>query len=69
MECEFPKENATSDQIARILRESKIIAVVGLSPKPERPSHGVAAYCSAEDLGKYVFDSFVGGRRQRRTGH
>jgi uncharacterized protein with von Willebrand factor type A (vWA) domain len=34
-----------------------------------RVSHGVAAYCSAEDLGKYVFDSFLGGRRQRRTGH
>ncbi|MFO0960288.1 MAG: VWA domain-containing protein [Isosphaeraceae bacterium] len=31
-----------------------------------RATHGVAAYCSAEDLGKYVFDSFIGGRRQRR---
>lgn len=29
-------------------------------------TQGVAAYCSADDLGKYVFDSFVGGRRQRR---
>jgi uncharacterized protein with von Willebrand factor type A (vWA) domain len=34
-----------------------------------RVSHGVAAYCSADDLGKYVFDSFIGGRRQRKTGH
>ena len=31
-----------------------------------RVSKGVAAYCSADDLGKYVFDSFIGGRRQRR---
>jgi predicted CoA-binding protein len=30
--------------IAEILRTSRRIAVVGLSPKPERPSHGVAAY-------------------------
>jgi len=29
---------------AQILRDSKIIAVVGLSPKPERPSYQVAAY-------------------------
>ena len=30
--------------IEQILRTSRRIAVVGLSPKPERPSHGVAAY-------------------------
>jgi uncharacterized protein len=30
--------------IAEILRMSRRIAVVGLSPKPERPSHRVAAY-------------------------
>ena len=28
--------------IARIARDTKVIAVVGLSPKPERPSFGVA---------------------------
>lgn len=28
----------------QILRDSKTIAVVGLSPKPERPSYQVAAY-------------------------
>jgi len=30
--------------IEEIIRTSRRIAVVGLSPKPERPSHGVAAY-------------------------
>ncbi len=32
-----------------------------------RAAHGVAAYCAADDLGKLVLDSFVGGRRTRRT--
>ena len=30
--------------IEQILKTFKTIAVVGLSPKPDRPSHGVAAY-------------------------
>ena len=33
-----------SDPIADLLRRSKIIAVVGLSNNPLRPSHGVSAY-------------------------
>lgn len=32
------------ETISRILRESKTIAVVGLSDDPERPSYGVASY-------------------------
>ena len=31
-------------EIREILRSARRIAVVGLSPKPERPSHGVASY-------------------------
>lgn len=30
--------------IEEVLRESKTVAVVGLSPRPNRPSHSVAAY-------------------------
>ncbi len=44
MECEFPKENATSEEIAQILKTAKVIVVVGLSPRPDRPSHGVTVY-------------------------
>jgi predicted CoA-binding protein len=32
------------DTIDRILRSTRTIAVVGLSPNPVRPSHGVALY-------------------------
>jgi predicted CoA-binding protein len=32
------------DEIGKLLRSSKTIAVVGLSDSPLRPSHGVAAY-------------------------
>jgi predicted CoA-binding protein len=31
-------------EVAEILRRARRIAVVGLSPKPERPSHSVARY-------------------------
>jgi predicted CoA-binding protein len=39
-----PTTDATSDVILEILRESKTIAVVGLSSNLMRPSHGVAEY-------------------------
>ncbi|MFD1883022.1 CoA-binding protein [Paracoccus pacificus] len=36
------------EEIARVARESRIIAVVGMSPRQERPSWGVARYLQAE---------------------
>lgn len=47
-ECEFPKQNASDQEIDGILYAARVVAVIGLSPKPERPSHRVAAYLSAE---------------------
>lgn len=39
----------TQDQdIAGIVRDTKVIAIVGLSPKRERPSWGVARYLQAQ---------------------
>jgi Ca-activated chloride channel family protein len=42
------------------------LGLVNFVEEMARVSQGIAAYCSADDLGKYVFDSFVGGRRSRR---
>jgi uncharacterized protein len=36
--------NPTDAQLEALLRESKTIAVVGLSPDPTRPSNGIARY-------------------------
>ncbi len=44
MECEFPEINADLDEIKEILSSVKTIAVVGLSPNPQKDSHRVASY-------------------------
>ncbi|MEW6676810.1 MAG: CoA-binding protein [Pseudomonadota bacterium] len=38
----MPYENPTPDEIKALLQRMKTIAVVGLSPKPDRPSYGVS---------------------------
>ncbi len=42
--CEFPRQNATTEEVRQILATARTVAVVGLSDKPERDSHRVAAY-------------------------
>ena len=44
MECEFPTINADVKTIKEIFQETKTIAVIGLSPNPQKDSHKVAAY-------------------------
>lgn len=43
------------------------LGLVNFVEEMARVTQGVAAYCSADEIGKYVFDSFVGGRRTRTT--
>jgi Ca-activated chloride channel family protein len=43
------------------------LGLVNFVEEMARVSQGVAAYCGADDLGKFVFDSFINGRRVRRT--
>jgi predicted CoA-binding protein len=42
--CEMPLKNATPEEIREILKSARVIAVVGLSDKPDRDSYRVAAY-------------------------
>jgi hypothetical protein len=44
MECEFPTINSNKQEIQEIFSIVKTIAVLGLSPDPEKPSHRVAKY-------------------------
>ncbi len=44
MECEFPTVNSNKEEIKGIFEETKTIAIVGLSPKEEKPSNLVAKY-------------------------
>ncbi|MGO9591995.1 MAG: CoA-binding protein [Candidatus Acidiferrales bacterium] len=39
-----PSESGAIDPASEILKTSRIIAIVGLSNRPHRPSHGVAQY-------------------------
>jgi len=45
--CEVPLSNPNDAEIDRILATARIIAVVGLSDKPDRDSHKVARYLQA----------------------
>ncbi|HOS39965.1 MAG TPA: CoA-binding protein [Spirochaetota bacterium] len=45
--CEMPDANPPEEEITALLRRAKTIAVVGLSDKPDRDSHRVAAYLQA----------------------
>ena len=44
MECEFPTVNSKSEEIIEIFKNTKTIAVAGLSPDPSKASNMVAAY-------------------------
>lgn len=44
MECEFPNINSNPEEIRGIFLSAKTIAVVGLSPDPDKDSHRVALY-------------------------
>ena len=44
MDCEFPTVNAKSDEILEIFKNTKTIAIAGLSPDTSKASNMVAAY-------------------------
>ena len=44
MECEFPSVNSNNEEIIEIFKNTKTIAIAGLSPDPSKASNMVAAY-------------------------
>jgi predicted CoA-binding protein len=44
MECEFPTTNSSDEQIIKLLKETKTIAIVGLSPNETKDSNKVGKY-------------------------
>ncbi|MCK4875629.1 MAG: CoA-binding protein [Sulfurimonas sp.] len=44
MECEYPSVNSNKQEIQEIFNSVKTIAILGLSPDEEKPSHRVAKY-------------------------
>jgi predicted CoA-binding protein len=47
--CEIAAHNPPPEEIEAVLKKYKVVAVVGLSPKPERDSHKVAKYMKEHD--------------------
>lgn len=45
--CEIPVTNTSDEEVLNILKSSKIIAVVGLSANPDKPSNQVAKFLKA----------------------
>lgn len=57
-----PADGVESDtQLRQLLRHARRIAVVGLSPKPDRPSHGVAAYLQRQGYRIYPVNPTAAG--------
>lgn len=44
LQCEMPEHNPPLEKIKAILERYNTVAIVGLSPKPQRDSHKVAKY-------------------------
>ncbi len=49
-----------------LIEDYYYLGLVNFVQEMARVAGGVAAYCSVDDLGKFVFESFVGGRHTRR---
>ena len=44
MECELPSVNSNTEEMIKYFKETQNIAVIGVSPNPEKASHRVAKY-------------------------
>ena len=57
--CELARNNATNEEMKQILSTVKVIAVVGLSDKPERDSYRVSTYLKEQGYHIIPVNPFV----------
>ncbi len=70
MECEFPTINSKSEEIIEIFKNTKTIAIAGLSPDPSKASNMVAAYLQSvgfKIVPVYPKEEFILGEKVYRT--
>ena len=70
MSCEFPTVNANPEEMREIFESVKTIAIPGLSPKEDKPSHRVAKYLQAQGfkiIPIYPKEDFILGEKVYRS--
>ena len=70
MECEFPTVNSKSEEIIEIFKNTKTIAIAGLSPDPSKASYMVAAYLQSvgfKIVPVYPKEEFILGEKVYRS--
>ncbi len=70
MSCEFPTINANPEEMRSIFESVKTIAIPGLSPKEDKPSHRVAKYLQAQGfkiIPIYPKEDFILGEKVYRS--
>ncbi len=70
MSCEFPTVNANPEEMKAIFESVKTIAIPGLSPKEDKPSHRVAKYLQSQGfkiIPIYPKEDFILGEKVYRS--
>ena len=70
MSCEFPTVNSNPEEMKEIFELVKTIAIPGLSPKEDKPSHRVAKYLQAQGfkvIPIYPKEDFILGEKVYRS--
>jgi len=70
MSCEFPTVNANPEEMRAIFDSVKTIAIPGLSPKEDKPSHRVAKYLQSQGfkiIPIYPKEEFILGEKVYRS--
>ena len=70
MSCEFPTVNSKPQEMKAIFESVKTIAIPGLSPKEDKPSHRVAKYLQSQGfkiIPIYPKEDFILGEKVYRS--